>query len=157
MCEIQGVCPPAPIRWRRNECISQRERILVYRIWKHEEHNFVVWVAPRLVWLFCNVPDPNVRCKCYEEVTMGGNIYVWNFWMNRTIYLGKWKLLGWAGDIAWGRDDVLGPGHFNYSCGEAIQICIYQIGPTCKWCDKYYWLKFGTGKVISHKGISYVP
>ena len=40
----------------------------------------VLWVALGLVWVCCNVQDPNYTCQCYEEVPMRGNWTVWIFW-----------------------------------------------------------------------------
>ena len=62
----------------------------------HEELDGVVLVASRLVLFCCDVQDPHAIRQCYPEVLMGGDPTVFNFWMNKTIQSGEWKLQGWV-------------------------------------------------------------
>ena len=87
MCEVQGVCPPTRIWLSCNACNSQRWFIWVNIPWTHEEQEFVLWVAPILVWVYCNVQYPNATCQYHEEGSMGGNITVCNFWINKSFCL----------------------------------------------------------------------
>ena len=42
----------------------------------HEEQDCVLWVSPRLVWIYCDVKYPNTTFQCHEEGPMGGNLTV---------------------------------------------------------------------------------
>ena len=134
MCEGQIFCLTTHIVWCHNLCIIQMGRIWVYSTWRHSEPDCVVWVTPILVLVCCDVPDPNAACQFYEEVLMVGNQTVHNFWMNKTFQLVEWKLLVWAGSVAWGREDVMGPQSIQYWYGGAMQPYISHISPTWTWC-----------------------
>ena len=82
--EGQGVCQPVHTGLRHNACISRRGRILVYIMWKNEEWDYVVWVAPRLVWVCWNLQHPNATCQCIKEGLIGGNWTLCIFWRNKT-------------------------------------------------------------------------
>ena len=156
MCEGQGVYPPTHIIWLRNACSSQRGRIWVYMTCMHKEQYCIAWATPRLVWVCCYSQDLNATCKCHEEGPMGGNWNVCNFWRNKNFYLGKWELLGCTGGVAHGRDDILGTESFNSWCGGSMQIWIYHILSTWKWCGEDHTLRFGTGKFICNNKISHI-
>ena len=46
--------------------------------------DFSVWVMPRLSWIFHNVPDLHVTCKCYGGCPKGG------YW---TVFCCWWKVI----------------------------------------------------------------
>ena len=65
-CEVQGVCPSMRIWWSCNACNSWRGHIWFFLIWEHEEGYCVLWVAPRLVWIYRDVQVQNTMCQCHE-------------------------------------------------------------------------------------------
>ena len=105
-CEGKGVCPPTLIWCGRNVCSIQRGNIWVHSTYIHKALDGVHWVTPILVLVFCGVQDPHSTCQCYEEVPMGGNPTVCNFW-SALFLLGEWKLQGCVGCVEWVREDVL--------------------------------------------------
>ena len=109
----RGVCLSRRIRWLRNASSIKMGCTRVYRTWRHKWMDCVDLVALRLVW--------------------GGNQNVWNFWMNKDLYLVQWELLGWADVFAWRGEDILGYQFMQSGLCGSMQPCIFQIGPTCTW------------------------
>ena len=93
-CEVRGVCPPTHIGCGHNECNSQRGSIWGRRLWIHIELDGVVWFAPRIVLVDCNIQNTHGTYQCNEADPMGGNPTVCN-------YFGHFYLLVWQVEASW--------------------------------------------------------
>ena len=133
-CGVQYLCQPMHIWWICNAFNSRRGNILVCMLWTHKGHDCPLWVAPRLIWVYWNVKDPNTTCQYYEGFLMGGNLTVCYFWMGESFSLVKWKLPVWSGGFAWGWRYYLETWSVYQWYGGTMQKFIYRIGPT--WCGE---------------------